>query len=346
MIRHNDILFNPIGQTRDMAPIEFAKYIALRENSTFTDLKTLKNIREKFYTAHKDAPKEELDRIWSFIQPMVKNNSALAQFIIDYGGAESDYFFPWLKSVATSPSEALEMAYGAGYGIDGIWCSQVPEEDNISDFVHNVPTFVFQRERQYLMADLVSWAKDKGANGNPTKVVDLGAGRMAWSRYHGFQFDKNAVTILAVDKDTTVKTEKLFENPEALGITYEKSDILPWLAVTTEKDIDLVMLGGVASYFPLPAFTEAIIKPVYRIIKPGGVFFFDLQLDCLQYEWTIKLFDWPELQLEKSAGEAIAKVENIRRQLWESGLKFGAEYSVDTSNASRPSAIMVTFQKL
>ena len=345
MIRHDDFLFNPIKQTRIMEPVEFAKYIALRENSTFTDLKTLKNIKEKFYASHQEIPKQELDKMWGFIKPMVKNNSALAQFIIDYGGAESNYFFPWLKSVATSPSEALEMAYGAGYGVDGKWCNQVPEEDNISDFIHNVPTFVFQRERQLQMADLVTWAKEKGTSNAPTKVVDLGAGRMAWSRYHGFKFNSDVLKIIAVDKDTTVEPDKLFENPEALNIKYERFDILPWLTTTTEVDVDLIMLGGVASYFPLPAFTEAIIKPVYKILKTGGVFFFDLQLDCPQYVWTIKLFDWPELQLEKSAGEAIAKVENIRRQLWESGIRFSAEYAVDTPNA-RPSAIMITFQKL
>ena len=344
MIRH-DFLFNPIKQTRDMEPVEFAKYIALRENSTFTDLKTLKTIQEKFYTSHAGTDKSKLDKVWNFIQPMIKNNSALAQFILDYGGAESDYFFPWLKSVATSPSEALEMAYGSGYNINGEWCDQVPEEDNIADFIHNVPTFVFQRERQMVMADMVSWAEDRGKNSKPSKVVDLGAGRMAWARRHGFGFNGDVLKIIAVDKDPTVDLEKLFSNPDLLGIKYEKSDILPWLTATTEKDVDLVMLGGVASYFPLPAFTEVIVKPVYKILKTGGMFFFDLQLDCLQYEWTIKLFDWPEMQLEKSAGETIAKVENIRRQLWETGMKFNAEYSVDTANA-RPSAIMVNFQKI
>ena len=105
------------------------------------------------------------------------------------------------------------------------------------------------------------------------------------------------------------------------------------------------MIGGVASYFPLPAFTEAVIKPIHGILKDRGAFFFDLQLDCLQYEWTIKLFGWPEMQLAKSAEEAIAKVEAVRRGLWDAGLKFSAEYHVDTPNAN-PSAIMVVFQKL
>ncbi len=342
MLRHN-FLYNPIEQTRIMESEEFTKYIKL--HSTFANPKTIDEIKERFYSSHSDVDKAELDKLWGPIYVRIINNSALAEFILDYGGAESEFFFPWLQSVATSMSEALEMAYGGGYGVDGKWYSKVPEEDNISDFIHNVPTFVFQRERQLMMADLVSWAEDIGRNSKPSKVIDLGAGRMAWARYHGFQFNGDVLKILAVDKDATVNPNELFENPESLGIKYEQSDFIRWLNTTKEKDADLIMLGGVASYFPLPKFVEVILKPVYRILKPGGVFFFDLQLDCLQYEWTIKLFDWTKMQLEKSADEAIAKVENIRRQLWEAGMKFSAEYSVDTPNA-HPSAIMVVFQKI
>lgn len=343
MLRHN-FLFNPIKQTRIMEPEEFTKYIEM--HTTFTNPRTIEEIKQRFYSSHQGVAKTELDRIWSPIEVRIINNSALAEFILDYGGAESDFFFPWLQSVATSMSEALEMAYGSGYGVDGKWYDQVPEQDNIADFIHNVPTFVFQRERQLMMADLVSWAEDIGKDNEPAKVIDLGAGRMAWARRHGFQFKGDVVKILAVDKDTTVKPDNLFKVPESTGIKYEQSDFIRWLNTTTVKeDADLIMLGGVASYFPLPKFVEVILKPVYRVLKPNGAFFFDLQLDCLQYEWTIKLFDWSKMQLEKSADEAIAKVENIRRQLWEAGMKFSAEYSVDTPNAL-PSAVMVTFQKI
>lgn len=353
MIRHN-YLVNPIEQTRVMRPEEFEKYIALRDEQAKTGITTDKTvvdqIRDAYFSTHWHSLKPELTRVWQFVQPMVEQNTALAQFILDYGGAESDFFFPWLVSVATSPSAALEMAYGAGYNTNGDWYGSISDSDNIADFIHNVPTFVYQRERQLFMADLVSSIKDNCKPWLYSKIADLGAGQLAWFRYHGFKPDSDTQEILAVDKDPAIHPEELFaeygDNYEAItGVKYERQDILPWLAQPTMNNVSLVMIGGVASYFPLPAFTEAVIKPVHRILDDKGSFFFDLQLDCLQYEWTIKLFGWPEMHLAKSAEEAIANVEKIRRSLWDARLKFSAEYHVDTPNAN-PSAVMVVFQKL
>jgi SAM-dependent methyltransferase len=195
------------------------------------------------------------------------------------------------------------------------------------------------------MADLVLSMQRNGTDWAPTRVVDLGAGRMAWARHHGFKFDSDVQKIVAIDKDPTIDADKLFTSPEFYGVEYQRTDILPWLATAEEESADLVMLGGVASYFPLMAFTEAVIKPVYKTLKPSGEFFFDLQIDCPQYEWTIKLFGWPEMKLAKSADEAICQVENVRRALWDFGIKFNAEYHVDTACAN-PSAVMIVFQKL
>ena len=350
MVKFNK-LCEPVKKTRDMANTEFTKYIDLRDeqlrNGTTTEPDLVRKIKLEFYRTHSTTNKRQLDKIWNHICPMVEANSALAQFIVDYGGARSEYFFPWLITVATSPSAALEMAYGAGYDVEGEWSYTASKDDEINDFVHNVPTFVYNRERQLFMANLVSAVQRNGSDWNPTKVVDLGAGRMAWIRWHNFHIDSDIQKIIAVDKDPDIDPEILFGPDQLgiLGITYQRADILAWLATPSKDFYDLVMLGGVASYFPFQAFTEAVIKPVYQRLKTGGTFFFDLQLDCPQYEWTIKLFDWPEMKLAKTATEAINQVEATRKALWRSGIKFGATYTVDTYN-EHPSAVMIVLDKL
>ena len=180
-----------------------------------------------------------------------------------------------------------------------------------------------------------------------TRVVDLGAGRMAWARWHGFHFDPCHQEILALDKDPSITTPGLFPmSLKRLNIQYRSIDIRSWLAKNTEENgFDLAILGGVASYYPLEAFIQTVIKPVCARLSPGGVFFFDLQLDCPQYVWTVKLFNWPEIKLMRDATEAITTLEAMRKQLWHEGLKFGAEYAVDTYNEA-PSAVMVTLTKI
>lgn len=351
MIRHYKLI-DPIERTREMTLDEFVKYIDIRDeqlrDGTITDPALIDKIHGIFFKTHPKISKKHLNEIWDFVRPMIEENAALAQFILDYDGAISNYFFPWLMTVATSPSAALEMAYGTGLSVGGKWSPWATvDQDAIEDFVRNVPTLVYNRERQLFMADLVSSIKDNGKSWHPTKVVDLGAGRMAWARWHKFIFDDDVQKIIAVDKDPGIDPAALFapRSLKNLGIEYVKSDIHTWLRETKEKDIDLVMLGGVASYYPQDIFVETIMRPVYKLLKTGGAFFFDLQLECPQYEWTTKLFNWPEMKLASSATEAIGQVERIRRDLWRSGIRFSAEYTVDTCN-EYPSAVMVVFGKI
>ena len=346
----HDFLYDPVKRTEDMKFSEFTKYIEIRDkqlkDKAEVDYDLIESLRGVFYDSHRDVNGEQLGKAWTIIYGMLKNNAALAQFSWDYGGAESNFFFPWLMSVATSPSAALEMAYGAGFDIEDNWVNAVPEDDNIDFFVRNVPTFVYNRERQLFVADLVTTFQDKGTPEKPTKVVDLGAGRLAWARWHGFKFDAAKQRIIAYDKDNSIAPAILFEHSlSRLGLDYRFGDLRQAFTSGDCKESDLMMLGGVASYLPTETFVSGILMPVYGFLKPGGVFFFDLQLQCPQYEWTVKLFNWPEMKLTDSPEVAIGQVEAIRRDLWRHGLKFGADYKVDTYN-EMSSAVMITFTKI
>ena len=343
--------YNPIEQMEEFKPELFQKYIDIcnrQKKDELTSSEIIAEIRNSFYNAHPDVAWSSLNEIWKTVKPRIEANAGLAQFILDFKATESNYFFPWLISVWTSPSKALEMAYGAGNNLHGWWDDKIPESDRIYYFVQNVPTLVYNRERQLKVADLVMAVQNKYPYGEKSKVIDLGAGRMSWARYHGFRFGGPSVQeIYAFDMDPSIVPEDLFPGRplSLLGLNYKQVDFRKDILNPEYLNTDLVVLGGVASYYPLEAFVNGIVIPIYKMLKTGGGFFFDLQLDCPQYVWSVKLFDWPEMNLMKSPAEAISTVEQFRRKLWKAGMRMGADYALDTYNESA-SSVMVTLTKL
>lgn len=343
-------LFNPIENGEGITDAFFKKYIKIRDDQNrllMTDPLLLEKIRKRFYQSHSKVPKEHLDRIWEFMFPLMQKNEALAKFVVENGGAESAFFFPWVMSVATSPSEALELSYNAGRNLQGEWITDIPKNDNIAFFVRNLPTLSYNRERQLKVAELAAEDQGRWRTGKKSVVVDLGAGRMAWARYHGFQPKPDSQQIYACDRDATIVPKELFPNSEfgKSGLKYERKDIMTELMNPRCTDSSLVILQGVASYYPMAVFANTIVKPVYTILRAGGKFFFDLQLNHISYEWSVKVFDWPEMKLPASASEAIDSVEFLRQNLWRDDQRFKAEYALDTYNAS-PLSVMVTMTKL
>ena len=350
----HDFLFDPIVKTREMRTEEFTKYVDINDQphtkSISSDVDKVHEIREKFYASHQGLPYQNyLDDIWDKVFLAFNNNPGLVQFTLDYHGAESLYFLPWLIEIATSPSGALEMAYGIGNDLASAWTEHIEDTDDpIVDFIHNDPTFVYNRERELCMADLVTTVQEKSTPDHPSKVIDLGAGRMAWARHHGFKFDPEVQHIYAYEHDMTINAKKLFDKSlDELGITYEFRNALAQIQkATTCRDSDLIMLGGVASYYPFDeVFVKTVIAPSHGLLNPGGAFFFDLQLDCPYLRRSMSIFNWPEMQLKSTAAEAIDTVETMRKKLWQSGCKFGAEYRVDTYNEA-PTSVLVILTKI
>ena len=343
-------IYNPIKNGDGIPDQFFRKYIKIADEQNrllLTDPIMVAEVQKRFYEAHPTVQRFTLDRIWGYVVPMLQKKEALTQFVLDNGGAESSYFFPWVISVAKSPSEALELSYNAGRNINGDWIDNIPADDNINFFVHNLPTLAYNRERQMKVAELVTTDREIWGTSEKSVVTDLGAGRMAWARHHGFVPEPKRQIIEACDRDATIKPDDLFPNNEfgKCGLHYKREDILVELQKSSCVQSSLVILQGVASYYPIPVFTKAILEPVYLLLRDGGSFFFDLQLDHISYEWSVKVFGWPEMKLPGSASEAIDIVEGLRKKLWSEGKRFKAEYALDTYHAS-PLSVMVTLTKI
>ncbi|MBR3169356.1 hypothetical protein IKF23_02855 [Candidatus Saccharibacteria bacterium] len=358
MLRHQ-YLHDPVERTADMNITEFTKYTDIVKSQTGpTEDGLVKEIEKrylKFVDKHSSTEEDRSQamKAWEFVLPKIEINAGLANFILDYDGAESLYFFPWLINVFRSPSTALEMAYGAGENIFGEWKYDMTD-DPIDFFVKNDPTFVYNRERQLYVADLASSICDNAMSASyaelPSKIVDFGAGRLAWARWHGFKFASTHVSINAYDKDSSIDFNEVFNvdnAEEALGIRFKHGDLMAFVNDPEAAHADLVILGGVASYIHQKVFAQAVVMPIYHLLNRGGMFFFDLQIDCPYLRRSMAIFDWPKMYLDgrSNVTETIAEVEQMRKQFWHEGLKFGAEYAVDTYNES-PSALMVTMQKI
>ena len=323
----------------------FEKYIKIcAEQRGPTNPRLVKRLEEIFFESHADKVAEEkLRKIWQIVEGPLQKNEGLANFALDFGGSRSNHFYPWLLSVPKSPSEALEMAYGGGRNLEGEF-EYVEDDPWYMDAARNLPTLAFHRERQLTVANLVTVAKGAGS-GEIVKVVDLGAGRMDWARMHGFVLEPDIMKIEAYDKDPTIKPHELFPMGEKeSGVTYTSCDIAEALHMMQGPMANVILMQGVASYYPMELLTS-ILARVHSLLWRNGVFFFDLQLDCVYYRWSVVTFGWPEMNLMKSAAEAIDMVEGLRRSLWDKGYKFGAEYALDTYNKS-PAAVMVTLTKI
>ena len=344
-------LYDPITRTQEMKTEEFTKYVkASKKQPRPTASYLVEGIRKRFYDTHGDmVDKERLDNIWKAVCEKIDENTGLAEFILDYRGAESEFFFPWLMNVWSSPSLALEMAYGWGTDMRGKF--RKANNDPIDYFVRNDPTFVYNRERQLFVANLATQAMLATPDCKKSKVVDFGAGRLAWVRWHGFKPIPSKQTILAFDNDKSIHIDEIMMGskfmcvPEKLGIEFTKSNFMTELDNPKCMDANLVILGGVASYFPHEMFKNRIVVPIHHLLRMGGTFFFDLQLMCPYYERSVTIFNWPMMELAKSATEAIETVETMRRELWREGIKFSAEYKLDTYN-EHPTSVMITMTKV
>ncbi|MBR3052272.1 hypothetical protein IKG60_01465 [Candidatus Saccharibacteria bacterium] len=335
----------PIRMTREMRDDEFMKYVSINERALgATPPNVLDTIRWNFYQAHdQDYDEETINKIWRTVRTRIAKNPGLANFTLDYDGAKSDFFFPWLSMVSESPATALEMAYGSGYNLAGDWVDEVPMDDEIYPFVQNDPTFVVHREKMDYIANLAINVRNTVPEGTKTKIVDLGAGRVMWAMRHRDILEPEKQTILAFDKDPMIP-DSMFDQEET-GIIYKNTDFASELWQPNCLKANLVILSGVASYYPTDVFRIRVLHPVYNALRHGGVFLFDLQLDCPYYRRSMSIFNWPKIDLARDLNAAIDKVERLRRVMWKQGMRFSAEYKPDTFN-SVPSTVMITLTKI
>ncbi|MBQ3292792.1 hypothetical protein IJG93_00575 [Candidatus Saccharibacteria bacterium] len=343
-------LSDPIERTDDMKVEAFSKYTEINRVEFSTKPELVKEIKTQFFEFAESAKVDEamITKLWGFVGTKIKENPGLANFTLDYNGAKSNFFFPWLINIFRSPATALEMSYGAGTDLHGNWIRNVPENDPIDYFVRNDPTFVYNRERQLYLANLASCLRDVAFDSDEKKkIVDFGAGMLAWVRWHGFVPQPHQIEIYAYDKDPSIRPETLFpgEDLEALGIRYKHGDLMVQVRNHECDGADLAILGGVASYIPPDIFAEKVVKAIYALLNHGGIFFYDLQVKCPYLERSMSIFDWPTMYLADNVETAIKNVEKVRRRLWREGLKFAAEYAVDTYNEN-PSAVMIMLQKV
>ena len=342
MGRYSRVLVEENQQNAIIPTADFERYAELSLSKKEPNMVVVETILQNFYDSHPKVAPERLEAIVSRVGPVIRTNLGLATLIQDYEAWKSEFFFPWLISTWTSPSLALETAYGDGYDLDGIF-RVIPSDDPLAYFAKNDPTFVYNRERELVMAELAIDAREYATPMTRSKIIDLGAGQMAWVRHTGFPLSPMYQHIYAYDRDPRIEPNRIFSSMN--GITYEHWDIKSAFEDQRNNEADLVLIGGVASYMPITTFRDKILIKAYHKLKPNGVCFFDMQLDCPYLKRSTSVFGWPGLMLTQDAEEAFRNIELLRKSLAREGLVMSATYQPDTRNEV-PSAIMVTMRKL
>lgn len=344
-------LYDPVAVEHPMEEWEFTKYIDIcakqKEAGRQTDPEIIKKVRESFFASHPLVSEKKLKDLWEQVKPWLLESEGLAQSILDYEGEKSDYFFAWLVSMHTSMSMALEAAYNAGYDLEGNWVVDIPHEDSMSYYVHNEPPYVSARRRGLLAATLAASTIDAvQGSGRKAKIVDLGAGRMAWARWHGLELNPDLVEIVASDRDETIVPEKLFPGGlEKYGIKYERANLFEQLKNPECQHADLVLLLGVASYYPREALIGAFTG-IHALLNDGGEFACDFQVNGLPLQRSTGVFGWQALKLKDTVAETIEVIEELRKTLWEAGVKFDVTYKPDIYDNKFQSAVMAVFTKV
>lgn len=351
MVKHLKLI-DPIKADRKFKSIDFNKYIEIFTHQIRpTEESMINEIHNRFYSwHHTESNPEELSKLVDFVLMKAKVNAGLAAFILENGGAESEFFFPWLRSIFRSQSLAQEISYGAGYNIAGEWINEIPETDPISRFYIDDPIFRYNRERQLYVANLATTLQDHSYEcpEHISKIVDFGSGRLTWTRRHDFSFDPEIQEIMAFDKDPSININEVF-GPDAdlehMGLKFKHGNLEVQINNPISMDADLIILSGIRPYYRGDVFLNAVLMPAYHLLNPGGILFYDIYIDSPSYLVATKLFDWPKIHTSEDLITAIKEAEDTRMTLWNEGLKFSADYVPDSYNET-PVSLMVVLQKL
>lgn len=346
----NTMFFDPVKRSKNTREFDFAKYVDIHKNQTApTSHQLVETLKDDFYGSHANISQEKLDKVWGFVGPKIEKNAGLAEFIKDNDGQKSNYFFPWLINIFRSPATALEMSYGAGADLDDVWHKDILDTDDpLVPFIKDDPAFVYNRERQLNVAVLASSIQESAlaCENKPLKIVDFGAGRLAWMRWHGYKPNPELATVYAFDMDPSIKPAELFaDDLEALGVYYKHGDFTAQLNNPDCRGAALILLCGVASYISPATMTNEIVPAFYKLLDNGGMLFLDLQLDSPCYRHSMDILDWPTFSIPSKLSEVVDQFEKMRKTLWRDGIRFSAEYKPDTFN-DVTSAVMATLQKV
>ena len=284
--------------------------------------------------------RERFRTIWHDFSIAMLGNPRLTSFEENYG-ARSKYFVPWQRTIPRAV--ALEGAFGWVYDFAGHW-SKVESDDPFFWWIIREPMFVYLRERAMKTAEALASAKD---------VLFLGAGHLPELRHVGLK--RPTLFVTACDNDSATLGELMSnsyvgDNVCTHNISYHHLDISRMLdyAERLRRSYDVIVMNGVAAYYyhrdgdKVVGFLPHIVERAVSLLRPGGKFIFDFQLNHWNLLRDYLVFNWksdPPMALLKDEDEVYAATSALIR-----ALPVTPDYFIDSRNED-PTGVMVHLTK-
>lgn len=287
-----------------------------------------------------------LSTLWLEISHRLENQG-LAKFVVDSGAAISTAV--WAAILTLPSGEALEGAFGYGLDIAGNRIKIPPTDPMWIWSPRNIPGggdlgFQFSIFR---CEEAIKAMKDPQVK----TIFVLGAGWLTEIRHFPNDYLRGK-KIQVCDPDPKLPSNLLSDLPEWLqnSIEYHHIGIQDFIPMMLQKGIkaDLVYMMGVASFMfdKMPGLIGAAMS----LLKPGGRFMFDVELDHLILKRDIFVMSWggihSDIKLELMQEEvAIDRVETLCMALSNKfGVKLMVTHEVQPTTDTPPMGVIFTMQ--
>jgi len=258
------------------------------------------------------------EKMWPLLKEKARKFAGLYHFYLEMGIYSDAVIMFDYDSWTGNLALACLLAYGITHDIDGV-LRPVSMDDPMLVYIKENSSLEFMRYRSQHAQETIQALKQK----NPGRKIRVGVfGGGAEPALWVDEMSLDGVEVIIYDTNVAMKgvLEQIMEQPlEELGVDYRTEDFMK--AFTDESMFgmfDLIIYNGVMSYYPEKKLE--IVKGTNRLLKVGGIMFFDdilmhpdMVFGLLVRAWTASLK--PEQSLE------IAIEKNIK-VLAEAGLVY------------------------
>lgn len=249
----------------------------------------------------------QIDKTWPTVKKYMRECPGLARFMLEVG-AHSRFFYPFLLDIPRGI--AMLPAFFYGRDIFGK-IVPIPSSDPMYQFCLNDPVFKSVRfrneyEQKYLMSAIMA--------------AILAGGLLPQLWYGGYDLDPGYQKITVYDPDVGLQEplSQIFgDDLSKHGITYHFSGFDEAFADESQwGKYDFVSAMGLASYHMKDL--DSLLRGKIRMLAPGGILIFDLQLMVLALIFDKFVLHWETdspMKPVKSVAKAVDYVSSICRDL-------------------------------
>lgn len=273
-----------------------------------------------------------VEELWPRIRRQARGWSHY-NFLRKYG-LDSELIFSYIEDLSPD-ARAMEFALGRSFGLLGQYV-KVPRSDTMAYYMvmQESTARSFPWRDYYLQSDIVSYLQR--VDYKPA-VLSLAAGMATEWRDFGWRPEMlkelyGRVVAYDLDEKLPKYLPKVFGKPiEEYGVEYHTDDVKAILEDENSAGrFDIVYAKGFMSYHFSDNETIYYLSRCKRLLKPGGIFIFDVQTFELQMMRCATTLGWSGTSLKPDSNVRTA-IERIFRLSEQVGLRI-SNYHIDPAN--------------